>query len=210
MKFTERFQPATLEALGAILVAALVVSPVVLAQGKPNTHDTTGAKSAPSQSPAKQQQSEHHALSRAQRTAMNQAQAASTYLAQNKADLDKSVLDRYTESIGRALDEAQQERQLLERSAPAESRAADDYSSVRDHQQAAAEHYRSFVQELAKNKPDSGDLEDDAKGLASEMKEAEAAHQKTFPKPGATSSPATERSPNSSPRGETSTGEPIH
>jgi hypothetical protein len=147
--------------------------------------DSAGAKTS-REEPKSGEQSEHRALTRAHQTAINAALSIKQYVDQHKDKLDKNAMNRYTEQIGRALDDAQQHRQSLEASVAPDSNAADQYQSVRDHQQSAAEHYRSLVQEAAKTNPDAGDLKDDANDIAEDLRDAEAAHRKTFSGAGAT------------------------
>jgi hypothetical protein len=146
---------------------------------KQQAGQSSGAKSTPEQ-PKSGEQAEHKALTKAHQTGINQATALKQYVDKNKDSLSKTSMNQYTEAIGRALDDAQQHRQSLEASVPADSSAADQYQVVRDKQQNAAEHYRSLVQEAAKTNPDPGDLKDECDGIISELKDAEAAHKKTF------------------------------
>jgi hypothetical protein len=168
------------------------------ASNKSEAGQSSGAKSTPEQ-PKSGEQSEHRALSKAQQTAINQAASLKSYVDKQKdKTLDKMTMNRYTEAIGRALDDAQMHRQNLEASVPSDSSAADQYQVVRDKQQSAAEHYRSLVQEAAKTNPDPGDLKDECDGIINDLKDAEAAHKKTFP--GGTTStttkqPATNQTP---------------
>jgi chromosome segregation ATPase len=152
---------------------------VALAEGKPSTRDSASAKVEPGP-PKWGEQGEHAALTRAHQSGMNQAQAAIRYVEGNSTHLDKRVLNRYTESIGRALDESQEHRQVLEKSAPEGGKAADLYQTMRDHEQSAAEHYRAFVLEVSKTKPDPDELKDEAEDMSDELKDAEDAHRKIF------------------------------
>jgi len=170
--------------LSSILAsAALCLGSYATAHAQASKSDkgssSAGAKTERQQPKATDQQ-EHRALSKAHQTAINQAQAVVDYADKNKSDIDKAVLNRYTESIGRALDDAQQRRQALEANVPKDSSAAGQFQTVRDHEQSAAEHYRSLVQEAAKTAPEADTLKGQAKDIVSELKDAEAAHKKTF------------------------------
>jgi len=168
-------------------------------QSNKQPSDSSGAKSS-HEEPKSGEQAEHRSLTHAHQTAINQSLALKQYADQHKDKLDKSAINRHTEAIGRALDEAQQHRQSLEASVAPDSNAADQYQAVRDHEQSAAEHYRSLVQEAAKTNPDAGDMKDDADEIATELKDAEAAHKKTF------SGSATTTKDKSAPGNSTGTG----
>jgi hypothetical protein len=176
-----------------------------VAEGKPSTRDSASAKGEP-EPPKWGEQGEHSALTRAHQSGMGQAQAAIQYVESNPKALDKRVLNRYTESIGRALDESQEHRQVLEKSVPEGGKAADQYQSMRDHEQSAAEHYRAFVLEVSKTKPNADELKDEANNLSSELKDAEEIHKKIFSEPakGAAKSGQEQMAPGSAP----SAGEP--
>jgi hypothetical protein len=177
MRNRSHLHVATL-AIGCALLLA-VGSTAHAQASKSQPIDSSGAKSSHEQ-PKSGEQSEHKALSKAHQTAINQAQALRQYADQHERKLDKSALNRYTEAIGRALDDAQQHRQSLEASVPPDSSAADQFQTVRDKQQSAAEHYRSLVQDAAKTNPDAGDLADEADDIVGDLKNAEAAHKRTF------------------------------
>jgi hypothetical protein len=149
------------------------------AEGKPSTGDSASAKVEP-EPPKLGEQAEHNALTRAHQSGMNQAEAAIRYVESNPTALDKRVLNRFTESLGRALDDSQEHRQVLEKSVPEGGKSADAYQTMRDHEQSAAEHYRSFVLEVSKTKPDPDELKDEARSLSEELKDAEAAHKKIY------------------------------
>jgi hypothetical protein len=174
MKIMQIYGPAGLATYALFSLAA-----TAFAEGKPSMRDSASAKVEP-EPPKLGEQAEHNALTRAHQSGMNQAQAAIRYIESNSTALDKRVLNRFTESLGRALDESQEHRQVLEKTVAEGSRAADAYQTMRDHEQSAAEHYRSFVLEVSKTKSDPDQLKDEAKSLADELKDAEAAHKKIF------------------------------
>jgi chromosome segregation ATPase len=165
MKIMQIYGPAGLATYALFSLAA-----TAFAEGKPSMRDSASAKVEP-EPPKLGEQAEHNALTRAHQSGMNQAQAAIRYIESNSTALDK---------LGRALDESQEHRQVLEKTVAEGSRAADAYQTMRDHEQSAAEHYRSFVLEVSKTKSDPDQLKDEAKSLADELKDAEAAHKKIF------------------------------
>jgi len=171
------FRRAMLAASSIVLLASGATAHAQADKKQPT--EAAGAKTS-REEPKSGEQSEHRALTRAHQTAINAALSIKQYADQHKDKLDKNAMNRYTEQIGRSLDDAQQHRQSLEAGVVPDSSAADQYQSVRDHQQSAAEHYRSLVQEAAKTNPDPGDLKDDANDIANDLRDAEAAHRKTF------------------------------
>ena len=177
MKTISMFYPATLAACAVLLLGGTAS---VEAQANQAPRESTGAKTTQPRQPKGGMQADNQALTRAHEVAINQAQTLGDYIDQNQKQLNRATINRYTEVIGRALDDAQQRRQALEASVPPDSKAADQFKKVREHEQNAAEHYRALVQQAAKTNPDADDLKDATKGIASELKDAEAAHRKTF------------------------------